>query len=566
MTDQKNIASLLPKVAARLKDNVAVIVPNGGDFRGKAKYKTWTFGELNAECDKYAHGLSAMGIGKGTRTLLMVRPGFDFIALTFAIFKTGAAPVLIDPGMGKANLLDCVRNAQPEAFVAIPLAHLARKMYPEHFTSVKHLVTVGRRWLWGGETLETLRASGEGKGPFSTVETLFSDMAAILFTTGSTGAPKGVVYEHGIFMSQVKLIRDQYHITEKDRDLPAFPLFALFSIAMGMSVVIPKLDPTRPGKADPAEIVKEINDNGVTFTFGSPAIWKNVGRYCVANKIKLPTLKRVLMAGAPVPNNVHEALLSHVLPAGGHTHTPYGATESLPVCDIEGEEVLRETAAQTARGLGTCVGAPLPGVSIRIIRISDDPIPEWNDNLLLPKGQIGEIAVSGQVVTNEYYNMPEQTALAKIHNKRTGSIIHRIGDVGYIDDKGRLWFCGRMCHRVEPPGGMMFTIPCEAIFNQHPAVARSALVGLGRRTCQLPVIIIELDKPRRKAEKEKITRELLELGAKSPLTQNIKHVFFYKEFPTDIRHNAKIFREKLKYWAEREYPHLVPTYIHPTYE
>ncbi|MDH4183287.1 MAG: fatty acid CoA ligase family protein [Nitrospinota bacterium] len=558
MSDKVNIASLLPQVAAKLRDQTAVIIPAGRGADGKAVYKSWTFGQLDSECDKYAHGLAAMGIGRGTRTLLMVRPGFDFIALTFAIFKVGAAPVLIDPGMGKNNLLDCVKNAEPEAFAAIPLAHFARKLYPRYFRSVKHLVTVGRRWLWGGQTLESLQAMGENKGAFPIADTEASDMAAILFTTGSTGVPKGVVYSHGIFMSQTRLIQQRYGITEKDRDLPAFPLFALFSISLGMSVVIPRMDPTEPGKADPAAIVEEINDNGVTFTFGSPAIWKNVSRHCVQNRIKLPTLKRVLMAGAPVPNNIHNALLNHILPEDGRTHTPFGATESLPVCDIEGAEVLKETAHLTAQGMGTCVGKPLPGMSVKIIRITEEPIAEWDDALELPQGMMGEIVVAGPVVTGSYYNLPEQTRLAKICDHRTGAIMHRMGDVGYLDEQGRLWFCGRKAHRVVTPQAVMFTIPCEAIFNQHSAVARSALVGLGKRPVQRPVIIIELDKVRPTKKQEQIAAELLQLAARNPLTNHITEVLFHPQFPTDIRHNAKIFREKLKVWAEAQLPHLIP--------
>lgn len=543
-----NIASYLEENAKIKPDNMAVTIPSGRDESGKTIYKNQTFKKLNDECDRCAKGLKSIGVKKGARVLLMVKPGLEFIAFSFALFKTGAVPVLIDPGMGKSSLLDCVVKSEPEALVAIPKAHFARLLYKPYFRSVKTLVTVGRRWLWGGYSAEKLKRGFSG--PFETVETKSGDPAAILFTTGSTGPPKGVLYDHGMFYAQVRMIKKRYDIDDTDIDLPAFPLFALFSIAMGMRVVIPDMDPTRPADVDPEIIIEEIIDNGVTFTFGSPAIWSKVSRHCVERNVKLPTLKRVLMAGAPVSAEIHERLLNHVLPDGAKTFTPFGATESLPVCDIDGREVLSDTAKTTAQGGGTCVGRPLESMSVKIIPISDEPIAKWDESLTLPAGQIGEIVVSGPVVAKEYYREPDKTRMAKIIDSKSGDIMHRMGDVGYLDGEGRLWFCGRKNHMVVTSGGALFTIQLEAIFNQHPEVFRTALVGLGEAPGQRPVIIAELNKDVSVKDEARIAKELLELGAKNHLTEPVKDILFHPEFPTDIRHNAKIFREKLKDWAE----------------
>ena len=547
-----NIALRMADMAKKLGDKRAVSVPNGTGANGKVLYRHYTFSDVEKESARYANGLADMGVGKGARVLLMVRPGFEFLTLTFALFKTGAVPVLIDPGMGKSNLLNCIAQSQPEGFVAIPLAHMARLIYPGYFKSVSKFVTVGRRYLWGGKTHLMLKEGSSSSFPVA--DTKAEDTAAILFTTGSTGIPKGVVYTHGVFNAQVDLIRDRYSITFDDADLPAFPLFALFSIAMGMRVVIPDMDPTRPATADPKKLTDAINEQGVTFTFGSPAIWKNVSGWCVENNVKLPTLKRVLMAGAPVANEIHERLLNGVLQEGASTHTPFGATESLPVTDIKGAEVLNETAILTAEGKGYCVGKPLHGMSIEIIGIDDEPIEKWSDGLKVSPGEKGEIVVRGPVVTHEYFNMPTQTGLAKIKDEATNEILHRMGDIGYLDEKGRLWFCGRKTHRVETEKGMMLTIPCEAIFNAHPAVARTALVGVGDPPDQTPVIIAELEKSYQAKSSRKIfediAKELFFIGQKSETTDSIGHILFHEEFPTDIRHNAKIFREKLKTWAE----------------
>ena len=537
-----NIATHLPLMADRRPNQPAVIHPQVGAHL--------TFRQLDEECDRYAWGLSRLGVGHGTRTLLMVKPGGDFFSLTFALFKLGAVPVLIDPGMGKANLLSCIAEAEPEAFIATPVAHAARVFSPRAFRSVKMAVTVGRRWFWGGPTLARIREAMWREFPCA--PTRANDTAAILFTSGSTGAPKGVVYEHGMFAAQVRALHDFYGIEEGAVDLAAFPLFALFSIAMGVTVVIPDLDPTRPAQVDPATFIAAIQQYSVTQSFGSPAIWDRVGRYCVERKLPLPSLRRVLMAGAPVAPPVLERV-HRLLSDSADAHTPYGATEALPISSITAREVLRETAALTRAGKGTCVGRPFPGITLRVIRITDKVILTWDDRLVLPVGQIGELIVKGPVVTREYFLREGDTALAKI--KDGDAWWHRMGDVGYLDEQDRIWFCGRKADRVQTASGTLFTDPCEAIFNQHPDVFRSALVGIGPVGHQRPVIVIEPHPGKFPATADEVTRfrdELLQLGAAYPVTAGISAVLFHRAFPVDVRHNVKVARDKLALWAAEQ--------------
>ncbi|MGA1875866.1 MAG: fatty acid CoA ligase family protein [bacterium] len=545
-----NIASYLSQMARNMPYQRAVVFPHTRDRQGRVSYTHLTFRQLHEKSDMYAHGFHGIGIKKGMRVLLMVRPGLEFIALTFALFKMGAVPVLIDPGMGKSNLLNCIASVEPEVFITFPLLHAARLFYRKYFQSVRFSLILGRPNLPGGRLIQDITPSRWE--PFEMVETRDSDQAAILFTTGSTGRPKGAVYLHGMFDAQVKLIQKFYRIQEGEIDLPGFPLFALFSTAMGMTCVIPDMDPTRPAQVDPVKIIEAINNQGITNSFGSPAIWNRVSEYCLKNGIQLPSIKRILMAGAPVPGT----LLQHfprILSEGADTHTPYGATESLPVCSISGSEVLAETEAKSRAGAGTCVGLPLPSVRIKIIKISDEVIPDWGKAHELPPGEIGEIVVQGPMVTHEYYKLEEATALHKIYDG--DRVWHRIGDAGYLDTKGRLWFCGRKTHRVITTEGTLFTVPCEAIFNQHPDVFRTALVGVGPEARKRPVLIVEPKRdtwPRRREEVRRFTGELQELGQRNQLTRQIKTFLFHPSFPVDIRHNAKIFREKLAVWAEKQ--------------
>lgn len=544
-----NIASYLETQAQERPWQRAVVFPHRKGNHGVLAWTQLTFHDLNRLCDEYARGLIQKGVKQGDRVSLLVRPSLEFIPLVFSIFKVGAIPVLIDPGMGRKSFLACIKKMGPRVLIAVPLVHGLRGLFRSSFQSVEVSITAGHStgW-WGGSTLDQLRVPADE--PFASLATKRDDQAAILFTSGSTGPAKGVVYTHGIFDAQTRFIRDMYGIEPGEVDLACFPLFGLFSMALGMTVVIPELDPTKPAKADPRKLVEAIQNQGCTSAFGSPAIWKNVARYCESEHLRLPSLRRILMAGAPVPARLHEQFCD-ILPEGGQVHTPFGATESLPVASIGSAEVLAETAARTREGAGTCVGRPAPEMKIRVIKIRDEPIARWTEVDMLPVGAIGEICVRGPVVTPRYEAELEQTRAAKItETDPDGSehVVHRMGDVGYLDSRGRLWFCGRLKHRVETDGETLFTVPCEAVFDEHPSVFKTALVGVNRR----PVIIAQLKPEAASNPKEKIAQELLALATKFPHTQSIERVLFHPSFPVDVRHNAKINRELLAEWAAKQ--------------
>ena len=220
----------------------------------------------------------------------------------------------------------------------------------------------------------------------------------------------------------------------------------------------------------------------------------------------------------------------------------------MPVLCIGSREILGDTRKFSERGYGMCVGRPVGGIEVRIIRITDDPIDEWSEDLSLANGEIGEITVKGDVVTRQYFERQEADALAKIPDG--ADIWHRMGDLGWRDNKDRVWFCGRKSHRVITEAGSLFTIPCESIFNQHPAVFRSALVGVGKVPKQKPVVCIELKNGGQGIDREAVKHELLNMASKHPMTEDIKTIVFHKKFPVDVRHNSKIFREQLAQWVQ----------------
>jgi len=545
-----NIASHLTAMAGAQPWRSAVVFPQGRDQQGRVSYTHYTFQQLDDASGRLARGFASLGVRRGMRVALMVPPSLDFFALTFALFKMGAVPVLIDPGIGLRNLGKGLAEAEPEAFIGIPKAHAARILFRWARATLKIKVTVGPRALFGGVTLDQVRELGELQGPVTAVESEPNETAAILFTSGSTGPSKGVVYTHEYFTAQVEHIRKLYGIQPGEIDLPTFPLFALFGPALGMTAIIPDMDPTQPAQVDPAKLIEAIKNFGVTNMFGSPAVIRRLGRYGEQTQLKLPSLRRVISAGAPVSAKELQRF-SRLLAPGAQVFTPYGATECLPVSSIGSDEILGETRHQTDLGRGVCVGRPVPGLCVKIIKISDVPIPIWNQELEVEPGEMGEITVQGPHVTRVYFNRPEATALAKIMAGSSGEFYHRMGDLGYLDAQGRIWFCGRKSHRVLTRQGTFLTIPCEAIFNTQPSVFRSALVGVKRGSETEAVICVELE-PEARVNLESLTAELRDLAARHLHTRPIQRFLVHPGFPVDIRHNAKIFREQLAIWASKQ--------------
>lgn len=541
-----NIASHLTRMAQMQPARAAIFCANGRDAQGVA-YAQMSFAELEQDSNRLALALTGIGMRRGIRCALMVPPGLDFFALTFALFKLGAVPVLIDPGIGVRNMGGCLRQAKPEAFIGISRAHAARVVMGWARDSLRIPVTVGAKWFWSGHTLAGLRATAPARS-FEAIKPGEDETAAILFTSGSTGAPKGVVYTHQMFGAQVEHIRGLYGIEAGETDLATFPLFALFGPALGMTTVIPEMDATRPASVNPENIFSAIEKFGITNMFGSPALINRVGRHGEKHGLKLPTLRRAISAGAPVPAKVLDRFAAMMRP-GAEVFTPYGATECLPVASIGSAEILGETRQLTDDGAGVCVGRPVQGLEAKIIRITDQPVAAWNESLLLPAGETGEIVVKAAHATRTYFDLPVATALAKIPDPASDSFYHRMGDLGYFDAQGRLWFCGRKAHRVETAAGTSFSIPCESVFNTDHRVFRSALVGVPRNGAMQAVICVELEPFALKEPREAIVAELKRLAALHPHTRHIETFLFHPAFPVDVRHNAKIFREKLAVWA-----------------
>ena len=542
----ENVAAKLTRWAKRLPGAIAIAEPNGPvQPDGSRSYALTTYKELDDSSETIARGLLTWGITPGMRIVMLVPFGAMFIRLAFALLKARVVVVLVDPGIGRKHLINCLSAAQPDGIVGIPKAQAIVRVMRSKFRNANWNVTLGRRYFWGGKTLQQIEALGRTTARALPPTDNETD-AAIIFTTGSTGPPKGVAYTHGTFNAQVDRIRDRYEIRPGTRDLACFPLFGLFDTVMGVTTIIPDMDPTRPASVNPKRIHEAITQWEIDQAFGSPALWHRVASWCEETKNTFPTLTRILSAGAPVPASTLARLRAIVHPDADIV-TPYGATEALPIASIESRQVISQTGPAAAKGQGVCVGTRFKDVLWRVIEIDDGPLPSIEDTVELPNGKIGELMVAGPMVTKRYVIREDQNPLHKVADRDV--TWHRMGDVGYLDEHDQFWFCGRKGHRVVQGTKTWFTIPCEAIFNAHHSVYRSAMVGIGEKGNQKPVMIIEpyaMKRPATTIESKQLIAELIELAGRNPFTRRIDDVRIYpRALPVDIRHNSKIFRERL---------------------
>ncbi len=575
-TERLNVTDRLAHFAAIMPDTVALACVSSwsSNYRivtreSGATYAVRTFAELDADTGRIARGFTEWGVPQGTRLALLVRPGIEFVTLVFALLRAGMVSVLIDPGIGRRNLIGCLSESKPHGFVAVPAAQGIRVLLRRRFPLARWNVTVGRRWFWGGKTLDQLRGSGNQAAslpsPRSVLRaTLADDAAAIIFTSGSTGPPKGVLYTHRMFDTQVAEIQSMYDISPGGIDLGCFPLFALFNAAMGVTSLLPEMDFSRPATAEPKKLLAAANDWHVTQAFASPAVWRALSNYCATTGERIPSLRQVFCCGAPVPASVLKATLECVA-YDAKMHTPYGATECLPVSTIEAAEVLGATAARTDGWAGVCVGRKFDSIDWRVIRITDEPIERVDEIAELTVGEIGELIVRGPQVSptyvtrleaNKQHKIPiaalglaESKIQSEIRNPKfeTGSW-HRTGDVGYFDREGRFWYCGRKTQRVVTQRGTLFTECVEAIFNQHPDIEMSALVGVGPAGDQLPVIAIKFKRHVRitRYSGRHVFPDFEQLAAQVRSAAIPFDWLDFDEFRVDVRHNSKIDREFLR--------------------
>lgn len=326
------------------------------------------------------------------------------------------------------------------------------------------------------------------------------------------------------------------------------PIFSLFNPALGVTSVIPEMNPRKPAKANAEKLVQTILDHQVTSAFCSPVIGKKISDYCQKHGVRLKSVQRIMLAGAPVTPKVVHRLASY-LPSG-KIFIPYGATEALPVSYSNHNQISR-LSQSIINGEGSCLGKPINDISIQLMPVKKSPIPNQDEDEIIPvtkKFETGEICVSGICVTDGYDQMPGATRDARF--KFNSKTYHRMGDLGYWDDEGNLRFLGRKAECVQTKFGPLETEKCEPIINNLSGVHRCALIGIGTERIQEPCLVVEVSNV--KSNITNLSKQIYSIIEENFVQFGMRRLFFQRRLPVDARHNAKIHRLALSQkWSKK---------------
>lgn len=532
-----------------------VLIDMGAGPDGGTRVIPWS--QLSRRVDELAHGLVAAGVRPGDRVSLLVPPSADLTAVLYAAVRIGAVVVVADAGLGLRGLGRAIRGSHPSVIVgALPGLVAARALgWPGRRISVSTLSPALARALEVEHSLgdllrlgrASIRAAPDG-APLVTPAP--SDLAAVLFTSGSTGPAKGVRYTQAQLSALRDALAGHYDLGHSTGIVAGFAPFALLGPALGARSVIPVGDVTAPRTLTASAVADAAGDADATVLFLSPAALANV----VATADDLDTTQRealdririVLSAGAPVPARLLERIVA--LMPNATAHTPYGMTEGLLMTDITLEGIraaseVGESAVGATDAGGVCVGAPVEGVAVRVSPFDADGRP--TGNLTIEPGVTGEIVVEAKHLRDGYDRLWAVDRIAKTFSV-LGARRHSTGDVGHLDAEGRLWIEGRLQHVVVTADGVVTPVGIEQRIEGVSGVRRAALVGVGPRGTQVLVAVVELDGSSRSG----LADAPLALAVRGASPRPLAAVLTLPTLPTDIRHNSKIDRTALATWAD----------------
>ena len=405
-----------------------------------------SFGDLAERMRLVAGGLAKLGLGKGDKIALLLPNCLEFLYSFFGAMNLGAVVVPINPLLKEAEVSYIINNSDATAIVTcdrfLQRVLAARPECPQ----LKTIISDGE--AEGTVSFRTLLEGGDGELP-SVVE---DDVAAIMYTSGTTGRPKGAVLTHGNYVADTEMLLKSVEIFGEDRFLCILPLFhvnaqvvtVLCPLHAGASVILME------GFVPRGFLPALAKYKATTFS-AVPTVYAVLNSFPDAEQYDLSHLRVCISGAAPLPVEVvqeFERKYNAFIVEG------YGLTEGTCASSV--------TRITGERKLGS-IGLPLVGQEARIV---DD---EGNE---VPPRTIGEISVKGPNVMKEYYKNPEATA----ETIRDGWL--HTGDLGYLDEDGCLYIVDRKKEMIIRGGMNVYPKEIEEVLYRHPAVLEAAIVGL----------------------------------------------------------------------------------------
>ncbi|MGC5166710.1 alpha/beta fold hydrolase [Luteimicrobium sp. DT211] len=555
------------QLQARRHDPSVALAEMTAGAGGRPRAVSWRL--LSRRVEEIAAGLDAFGVRAGDRVSLLVPPSADLTAVLYACVRLGAVVVVADAGLGVAGLTRAVRGAQADVVVgAVPGLVAARVLgWPGRRVSVTDLAPAAARALRVEASLADLAATGRRQlddGGALPPEPPGDAEAAVLFTSGSTGPAKGVVYTHAQLEAVVRTLGRRYDVGPGTGLVAGFAPFALLGPALGARSVTPDMDVSAPRTLTARAVAAAAAEVDATVVFLSPAALANVvatqDALTAADREALDRVRLFLSAGAPVAPALLAA--AQELMPNASAHTPYGMTEGLLMTDVTLEQIAGEAPGSSAAGPGgVLVGEPVDSVTVRVAPLGVDGAATGEP--VDVRGVTGEVVVSAPHLKDHYDRLwltdraavrgtDADTPAARGAARRW----HRTGDVGHLDDAGRLWIEGRLSHVVVTADGVITPVGPEQRVDALDGVRRSGVVGVGPRGTQQLVVVVEPEAPAAGVRRGPLARARLadaDLAGRvrAAVGLPVAAVLVVPVLPTDIRHNSKVDRGALSAWAER---------------
>ncbi len=499
---------------------------------------------------RIAAGLVRGGLRPGDRVSLLVPPGPTLTAVVYACLRIGAVVVVADAGLGVKGLSRAIRGAQPDVIIAGTRGLLAARAlrWPGRRISVPRLPASAARALRVTECLDDVAAAGSSNPAPPPPAPGPDDEAAILFTSGSTGPAKGVVYTHGQLAALRDVLGAHFDVGADTGLVTGFAPFALLGPALGTRSVTPAMDVSSPRTLTAVAVAAAVRASGARIVFLSPAAILNVVATADAlsetDRAALAQVSTFLSTGAPVGAELLEAA-TRLMP-NASAHTPYGMTECLLVTDITLDGI-RSTSAAPDRGV--CVGMPI-GANRVLISALDADGRAVGEPSVAPH-VLGEVVISAAHLKAHYDRLwlTDREAVRDTADLPSdgGARWHRTGDVGHLDAQGRLWIEGRLPHVLVTESGPVAPVGPEQQVERVRGVRRAAVVGIGPRGLQQAVAVVETEAPVRRPG---LADPALTAAVRAASDREIAAVLVTPLLPTDIRHNSKIDRTALATWAD----------------